>query len=38
MKRPGRAELFRRLLRIRRLEESLLDLFTRGKLFGTTHT
>ncbi len=38
MKRPSRAELFRRLLRIRRLEESLLDLFTRGKLFGTTHT
>ena len=33
---PDRVELFRRLLRIRRLEESLLDLFTRGQLFGTT--
>ena len=38
MTRPSPPELFRRLLRIRRLEESLLELFSRGKLFGTTHT
>lgn len=33
-----RAEIFERLLTIRRLEESLLDLYSKGKLLGTTHT
>ncbi len=33
-----KAALLLDLLRIRRLEESLLDLFSRGLLFGTTHT
>ncbi len=30
-------ELFERMLLIRRFEERLLDEFTRGRLFGTTH-
>ncbi len=29
--------LYREMLRIRRFEESILDLFSQGKLFGTTH-
>jgi 2-oxoisovalerate dehydrogenase E1 component len=33
-----RAALLRDLLRIRYLEQALLDLFSRGALFGTTHT
>ena len=32
------ARLFERLLRIRSLEESLLQLYSHGALFGTTHT
>ncbi len=35
---PARLDLYADLLRIRRLEESLLDLFSKGALFGTTHT
>ena len=35
---PTREELFTRLLRIRYLEDSLLALFSKGALFGTTHT
>jgi TPP-dependent pyruvate/acetoin dehydrogenase alpha subunit len=31
-------ELFRQMLLIRRFEERLLELFSLGKLFGTTHT
>lgn len=34
----SRTALFAGLLRIRYLEESLLDLFSKGSLFGTTHT
>lgn len=30
--------LFKKMLLIRRVEETLLDLFTKGKIFGTTHT
>lgn len=33
-----RAALYGELLRIRRTEETLLDLFSQGRLFGTTHT
>lgn len=33
-----RWELYRKMLQIRRVEESLLQLFTRGILFGTVHT
>jgi TPP-dependent pyruvate/acetoin dehydrogenase alpha subunit len=32
------AELYARMYLIRRFEESLLDLFSQGKLVGTTHT
>ena len=32
------AALYRRMHLIRRFEETLLDLFTQGKLYGTTHT
>jgi TPP-dependent pyruvate/acetoin dehydrogenase alpha subunit len=32
------AELYERMLFIRRFEETLLDLFSQGKLVGTTHT
>ncbi|HKZ55051.1 MAG TPA: thiamine pyrophosphate-dependent dehydrogenase E1 component subunit alpha [Anaerolineales bacterium] len=32
------ADLYRRMLRIRRFEETVLDSFTRGLLHGTTHT
>ncbi len=36
---PGvRLGLYRQMLRIRRTEETLLELFEQGKLFGTTHT
>jgi 2-oxoisovalerate dehydrogenase E1 component len=35
---PTLAELHRQMLLIRKLEESLLELFSRGELFGTTHT
>lgn len=37
MCRPSSAELYRRMLLIRRFEELLLRLFETGKLFGTTH-
>jgi 2-oxoisovalerate dehydrogenase E1 component len=33
-----RITLYRSLLRIRALEETLLELFSKGSLFGTTHT
>lgn len=33
-----RITLYRRMLRIRTLEDTLLDLFSKGSLFGTTHT
>ncbi len=32
------AQLYERMFVIRRVEESLLDLFSAGKIFGTTHT
>ncbi|MFO7571109.1 MAG: thiamine pyrophosphate-dependent dehydrogenase E1 component subunit alpha [Gaiellaceae bacterium] len=38
MMRTPLAELYERMLFIRRFEESLLDLFSQGKLVGTTHT
>ena len=31
-------ELYKKMLLIRKFEELLLDLFSKGKLFGTTHT
>ena len=31
-------ELYKKMVLIRKVEESLLDLFSKGKLFGTTHT
>ena len=31
-------ELYRKMYQIRKFEELLLDLFSKGKLFGTTHT
>ena len=34
----GLPELYERMFFIRRFEESLLDLFSQGKLVGTTHT
>lgn len=36
--RPPLAELYERMRFIRRFEETLLDLFSQGKLVGTTHT
>jgi TPP-dependent pyruvate/acetoin dehydrogenase alpha subunit len=35
---PPLAELYERMRFIRRFEETLLDLFSQGKLVGTTHT
>jgi acetoin:2,6-dichlorophenolindophenol oxidoreductase subunit alpha len=35
---PDLAQLYERMYFIRRFEESLLDLFSQGKLVGTTHT
>jgi TPP-dependent pyruvate/acetoin dehydrogenase alpha subunit len=35
---PNLAQLYERMYFIRRFEESLLDLFSQGKLVGTTHT
>jgi acetoin:2,6-dichlorophenolindophenol oxidoreductase subunit alpha len=35
---PPLAELYERMVFIRRFEETLLDLFSQGKLVGTTHT
>jgi acetoin:2,6-dichlorophenolindophenol oxidoreductase subunit alpha len=35
---PALAQLYERMYFIRRFEESLLDLFSQGKLVGTTHT
>lgn len=35
---PAPAELYRRMYRIRLLEERLLELFAQGSLVGTTHT
>ena len=35
---PSRGTLLAQIQRIRYLEESLLDLFSKGALFGTTHT
>ena len=32
------AELYKKMFLVRRVEENLLDLFSKGKLFGTTHT
>jgi acetoin:2,6-dichlorophenolindophenol oxidoreductase subunit alpha len=34
----GLGTLYERMFLIRRVEESLLDLFSAGKIFGTTHT
>ena len=31
-------ELYKKMFLIRKFEELLLDLFSKGKLFGTTHT
>ena len=30
--------LYKKMVLIRKFEEMLLDLFSKGKLFGTTHT
>jgi TPP-dependent pyruvate/acetoin dehydrogenase alpha subunit len=38
MSRPDNATFYRRMLRIRRFEETVLDLFPRGLFYGTTHT
>lgn len=35
---PSTLEAFRQALLIRRVEQSLLELFAAGKLFGTVHT
>ena len=38
MSRPDNAAFYRRMLRIRRFEDTVLDLFPRGLFYGTTHT
>jgi len=38
MSRPENAALYREMLQIRRFEETVLDLFPRGLIYGTTHT
>ena len=38
MSRPDNAAFYRRMLQIRRFEETVLDLFPRGLFYGTTHT
>lgn len=38
MSRPENAGFYRRMLQIRRFEETVLDLFPRGLFYGTTHT
>jgi TPP-dependent pyruvate/acetoin dehydrogenase alpha subunit len=38
VRREGEQRLYEQMYLIRRLEESLLDLFAAGKLVGTTHT
>ena len=38
MSRPDNAAFYRRMLQIRRFEETVLNLFPRGLFYGTTHT
>ncbi|MCK5634623.1 MAG: hypothetical protein KAI06_06030, partial [Anaerolineales bacterium] len=38
MNRPDNVAFYRRMLQIRRFEETVLDLFPRGLFYGTTHT
>ena len=38
MSRPDHVSFYRRMLQIRRFEETVLDLFPRGLFYGTTHT
>lgn len=38
MSRPDNAAFYRRMLQIRRFEDTVLDLFPRGLFYGNTHT
>lgn len=35
---PSREDFYRQMLRIRRFEETVLEMFPRGLIYGTTHT